>query len=174
MKKAILLATIAATAIQPLVFILLFLLPMLALGADIPAKDFFSIPLFSALFAMPFVVVFGIPSLLILRRFNRLSWLSLGSIGLIAAALPVAIYGWSDYPGFSSGGSWYGTPVNFVIDGQKTLYGWLSYAQSILFFGLHGLTGGIVFFSVWHRSQGPNNSFKATSHRGAGHVSTLR
>lgn len=158
--KAILLATVAAIAIQPFVFVRLFLLPMLVIGASIPAKDFLGIPLFAALLAAPFVIVVGIPSLFLLRHFNRLSWLSLGSIGFVAAALPVAIYGWSDYPGYSSGGNWYGTYVDFVVDGQKTLYGWLSYAQSILFFGLHGLAGGLAFFFVWRRGLGPNRSVR--------------
>ena len=165
--KAILLATVAAIAIQPLVFILLFLAPMLALGADIPLNDFFGTSLFAALFAAPFIVVVGIPSLLLLRHFNHLSWLSLGCVGFIVAALPVAIYGWSEYSGSSSGGNWYGTPVDFVIDGQKTFYGWLSYAQSILFFALHGLAGGLVFFFVWRCSLGPNNSFKPNALRGS-------
>jgi hypothetical protein len=165
--KAILLATIAAIAIQPIVFIVLFMLPMQVMGAGIPASDFFGFPLFAALFSAPFVVAIGIPSLLLLRHFNRLSWLSLGSIGFIAAAIPFAIYGWSDYSGYSSGGNWYGTPVDFVINGQKTLYGWLNYAQSILFFGLHGLAGALVFFFVWRRGLGPNNSFKPKPLRGS-------
>lgn len=83
----------------------------------------------------------------------------LGLIGFIAAALPLAIYSWPEYPGSSSGGNWYGTPVHFVVDGQKTLYGWLSYAQNVLFFGVHGLAGGLAFFFVWRRWSEPNTSF---------------
>ena len=165
--KAILLATIAAIAIQPFVFILLFLLPMLVLGADFPPAEFIGTPLFSALFAAPFVVVIGIPSLLLLRHFNRLSWLSLSSVGFIAAATPIAIYGWSEYPGSSSAGNWYGTPIDFVIDGQKTFFGWLSYAQGVLLFGLHGLAGALAFYFAWRRSLGPNNSFKRKPLRGS-------
>jgi hypothetical protein len=165
--RAILLATVAAIVIQPFVFIALFLLPLLAMGADISASDFFGLPLLAALFSAPFVVAIGIPSLFLLRHFNRLSWRSLGSIGFIAAALPVAISGWSEYPGLSSGGNWYGTPVDFVVDGQKTLYGWLSYAQSILLFGLHGSAGALVFLFVWRLRLGPNNSFKPNPLRGS-------
>jgi hypothetical protein len=96
-----------------------------------------------------------------------LSGLSLGAVGFIAAALPVAVSGWSDSAGFSSGGNWYGTSVDFVVDGQKTFYGWLSYAQSILSFGLHGLAGALVFLFVWHRWLGPDNSFKPKPLRGS-------
>jgi hypothetical protein len=159
--KAILLATIAAIAVQPFVFFLLVLLPALLAGAHMSPKDLFGLPLFAALFAVPFVVVLGIPAHLLLQRFNRLSWRSLGTFGFLVAALPVAIYGFSDYSGYSSGGNWYGTSVEFVVNGQKTFYGWLSYAQSVLFLGLHGLAGALAFFVVWRRSLGPNSSFKA-------------
>ena len=161
--KAISLATIAAIAVQPFVFFFLFLAPMLLLGADISPKDLFGIPLFAALFAAPFVVVIGIPALLLLRRVNRLSWLSLGIVGFIVAALPFAFSGWSDSVGYSSGGNWYGTPVDFVVNGQKTIYGWLSYFQSIIFFGLHGLAGALAFYFTWRRSLGPNYAIKVTA-----------
>jgi hypothetical protein len=163
--KPILYASFAAIAIQPIVFVMLFLLPMVALGAEISRKDFLSLPLFSALIAVPFVVIVGIPSLIILRHFNRLSWRSLGAVGFIAAALPIAIYSWSDYPGYSSGGNWYGAPADFVINGRKTPFGWLQYAQGILEFGLHGLIGALVFYLVWHRWSGPNNRFERSRGR---------
>jgi hypothetical protein len=158
--KAILLATAAAIAIQPFVLFAWFLLPALIDGNHVSPNDLFGIPLFAALVAAPFVVVVGIPSLLLLRHFEYLSWWSLGTIGLVVAALPVAIYGWSEYAGFSSAGSWYGTPVDFVINGQKTFYGWLNYAQSIVLFGLHGFTGALAFFFVWRHSLSPNSSSK--------------
>ena len=165
--KAILLATLAAIIVQPFVFFLLFFSPALLAGAHIPLKQLFDIPLFAAVFAVPFVVALGIPAHLLLRRFNRLSWRSLGTFGFIVAALPVAIFGFSDYSGYSSGGNWYGTPVEFVVNGQKTFYGWLSYAQGVLFFGLHGLAGALVFHFVWRRTLGPNISLKRTGLRPA-------
>lgn len=165
--KAILFSAIAAIAVQPIVFVVLYILLSLILGADIPTKELLSTPLFAALFSVPFVVVIGIPSVLLLRYFNRLSWLSLGAVGFIFAALPIAIYGWSEYPGYSSGGNWYGKPVGFVVDGQKTFYGWLSYAQNILFFALHGLAGALMFFFVCRRGLGPNKSLQPTPLRGS-------
>ena len=156
--KAILLAAIAAIVVQPFVFFLLVLSPALLAGARIPLNDLFALPLFAALFAVPFVVVVGIPASLLLRHFKCLSWWSLGAVGFVVASLPIAIYGWSEYAGYSSGGNWYGTPVEFVVKGQKTFYGWLSYAQDVLFFGLHGLAGALAFYFVWRRTFGPTNS----------------
>lgn len=147
--KAILLATVSAIAIQPFVLFAWFFLPALIAGSHISSSDLLGVPLFAALISAPFVIVVGIPALLLLRHFKRLSWWSLGMIGLIVAALPVAVYGWPEYAGSSIGGNWYGTPVEFVVNGQKTLYGWLNYAQSVVFFGLHGFAGALAFFFVW-------------------------
>ena len=165
--KAILLATIAAIAIQPFVLFVWFLLPVLIAGGHVSPNELFGIPMFAAVLAVPFVVVVGVPSLLLLRHFKYLSWWSLGTIGLVVAALPVAVYGWSEYAGFSSGGNWYGTPVDFVVNGQKTLYGWLSYAQSVVFFGLHGFAGALAFFFVWRRALGSNHPFGADGYAAA-------
>ena len=133
--KAILLATVAAIAVQPLVLFAWLFLPALIAGGTVPPKDLVGMSLFSALLASPFVVVVGIPAFLLLRYLRHLSWWSLGTIGLVAASCPVAVFGLFEYAGYSSGGNWYGTPVEFVINGQKTFYGWLSYAQSVVFSG---------------------------------------
>lgn len=158
--KPILLATLAAIVIQPFFFFLWFIFPMLAFGAEISLKDSTVLLLYTALVATPFVICIGVPSLFILQYFKKLSLLSFGLIGFIASALPIAILGWSEYSGYSSGGNWYGTHVDFVINGQKTFYGWLNYAQSVLFFGLHGLAGGLIFFFVWRYYLGPNKLLK--------------
>lgn len=149
--KAILLATAAAIAVQPLVFFLLVLSPAMFAGTRIPPNDLFGMPLLAALFAVPFVVVLGIPAHRVLRRCNCLTWWSLGSLGILMATLPAAISGFPEYPGFSLSGNWYGSPVVFVVNGEKTFYGWLSYAQDVLFFGLQGLAGALAFFFVWRR-----------------------
>ena len=150
--KAILLATVSAIAIQPFVLFAWFLLPALITDGHVSSSDLLGIPLFAALISVPFVIVVGIPALLFLRHFKWLSWWSLGMVGLAVAALPVAVYGWPEYAGSSIGGNWYGTPVEFVVNGKKTFYGWLNYAQSVVFFGLHGFVGALAFFFVWRRA----------------------
>ena len=160
--KAILLATVAAITIQPFVFILFVLSPILVIGGEIQFMEFFGISFYSALISVPFIVTIGIPSLFVLRRFNLLTWQSLGAVGFIVAAIPIAIYGWSEYPGYSSAGGWYGSSVTFVIEGRKTFYGWVQYARDILLFAIHGLVGGLVFYFVWCRAMRSNKSIKAT------------
>lgn len=154
--KSVLLATFAAIAVQPFVFFMWANLPALIAGKTLSTGELFGTPLFAALFAMPFVVLTGIPVHIILRRLNFLSWRSLGAVGFLAAALPIAIDGFAERA-TDYGGSWHGTSVSFVIEGKRTLYGWLSYAEMVLLFGLHGLIGALTFFFVWrfvesHRS----------------------
>ena len=116
----------------------------------------------AAITVQPFIVVICIPSLFVLRRLNFLSWQSLGAVGFVAAAMPIATYGWFEYPGYSSVGEWFGKSVTFVIDGRKTFYGWVEYARDIMFFALHGLVGGLVLYFVWCRGMRSNKSTKVT------------
>ena len=160
--RATLFATVAAIAVQPFVFVLLIVLPLLVVGSDIPLTELFGILLYSALISAPFVAAIGIPSLFVLRRFDCLSWQSLGAVGFIFSAIPIAIYGWSEYPGYSSAGDWYGTSVIFVVEGRKTFYGWVQYARDILLFAIHGLVGGLVFYFVWCRAMRSDKSIKVT------------
>ena len=167
--KAIIFATISAVVVQPIAFFALFLAPSLLAGASLTRSDLFGLPMFAAIIAIPFIVLIGIPSFLILRRLHRLSWLSLAATGIFGAALPLAIFGWpaNRYSGYSSGGNWHGRSVEFFVNGVPTIYGWLGYAQGIMQFALHGLVGALVFYFVWRRVNDPNNSFKPTSLRGA-------
>lgn len=57
--------------------------------------------------------------------------------------------------------------MEFVVNGQKTFYGWLNYAQSIVIYGLHGFVGALVFYFVWRRALGPNSSFEADGYAAA-------
>ena len=166
--KAILVAAVAAVTIQPIVFLLLFVLPQVVAGGEIPLGEALGVSLFAAPFALPFVLLIGIPAFLVLRRFRRLSWLSLGLIGFFSAGilptLSQVVFG--SCPGCSSGGTWHGRYVDFVVNGEMTLYGWLNHVESSIYFGLHGLAGALAFYFVWRRL-GPNNSFKPKPLRGS-------
>jgi hypothetical protein len=154
--KARLLATLAAIAVQPIVFCAWFLLPLALRGADISPREASSILLYVVLFATCFVVFLGLPAFLILKRFNRLNWRSVSLLGFIIASVPLAIYSWpvgSRWSGYSSGGNWHGRQVDFYSDGVATTYGWLNYGEGILAFGLQGLAGALIFYFVWRKKQ---------------------
>lgn len=152
---AVVMATLAATCIQPVVFVLRML-------PDFLAADDLSTLFKVGLEATPYVLVVagavvafpGTLVFLALRRFGRDTrrWLALWGFAL--AAVPVALIGWPLYPSdpgtsYSSSGNWHGRPVEFVVDSVPTLYGWLAYAENIVFFGLHGLIGALVYRAVW-------------------------
>ncbi|MFC3552492.1 hypothetical protein ACFOLC_15920 [Lysobacter cavernae] len=164
---AILISSLAAIAVQPFVFIASFGIPLAIAGDLSSLADVARYSFFPALFAIPFVLFVGIPATLILVHFGKLRWWLLAFIGFIAAAAPIAFSGPGGSPGYSSGGNWHGKYVDLVINGEPTLYGWLNHLESIFFFGLHGLVGATVFYVLWRRSMGPNNSFKPNPLRGS-------
>ena len=165
--KAIAGSCFAALAVQPLVMLCWFVLPLWALGADLPLGQVGLVCLMSIAFALPFVLAIGVPLALLLQKSGRMGWAPVALAGALAGA---AFAGWNlpgGDPGYSSGGNWYGKAVDFIVEGKPTLYGWLNYVQSVVAFGLHGLAGASAFYLVWVRSMGPNNSSKPTPLRGA-------
>ena len=161
------LSALSAIAIQPLVMLCWFLLPWALAGEAPPWLQVAAFSLYAALFAAPFVLFLGVPLSLALDHFGLLRWWPLAFAGVVSAALLVA---WSipgGDAGYSSGGNWYGKPVDFIVAGKPTLYGWLNYLQTVLVFALHGLVGATVYHWVWVRSMRPNNSFKPKPLRGS-------
>jgi hypothetical protein len=165
--KAILLASLAAVLVQPLVFLVWIAPPALLDGEPAVLVDMARVSILAAVVAVPFVLIVGVPATLLLLRYNKLRWWPLALIGFVAAALPIALLGLQSSPGYSSGGNWHGKAVEYVINGKLTFYGWLSYFESLVGYGTQGLVGASAFYIVWRRSMGPNNSFKPKPLRGS-------
>lgn len=159
--SAMIKATVAAVLVQPLVFVAWIFLPWLVEGASFTFKDLAEVLALSGyvwLFATCHVLFLGIPLFLILRRIDSATGPFVSATGFIAGAIPNAIYSWplwGNSSGFSSGGTWHGKFVRFVIDGEVTIYGWFSYVESVLMFGVHGLVGAMIFYWVWRKVQDP-------------------
>ena len=158
--KASVLSSIAALLVQPLIFLAWMGIPALAAGETVAFFDMARFSPLVAVFAIPFVVIVGVPAALLLSRDRALRWAPLALVGTVAAILPLLAIIPGGGTGDSSGGNWHGQVVDYVVNGKPTLYGWLSYLESLLYFGLPGLIGASVFYAVWRRSMGPNSSFK--------------
>jgi len=165
--KNIVAAVALAIALQPLLFLAAMALPLLFAGEPVPLLDMAQVSLFTSLVALPFVLLLGIPLALFLKRQGQFRWKWLALAGFAAAALPVALLGPGAGPGFSSGGNFHGRLVDFVVDGKPTIWGWLQWAQSTTYFGLHGVLAASAFWFVLRHSMAPNNSSKPTPLRGA-------
>ncbi len=111
--------------------------------------------------SLGFVVILGVPIFLTLRLINGTSRFVLSVSGLLAGAIPYALYTWpanTPYPPGTTGyfsGNWHGRHVEFTVNGVLTTYGWLSYAEAVIMFGVHGLVGALVFLAVWRRLAQP-------------------
>ena len=172
--KAIIAASIAAVLVQPVVFAFpaaVSIVIGLLEGAITTARDLrglwslASLSVYVLVVAAIFVAFLGIPLFLGLRRINKLSWRSILSAGFLAAAVPYAIIAfplWQDYSsGSSFGGNWYGKDVEFIANGVYTIYGWLSYVEGTIGFGINGLAGADVFYLVWLRLHEPQKTLPA-------------
>jgi hypothetical protein len=161
------LASIAAVVVQPLVLAGRIAPDYLASSQPQPLHGVGFFLLSVVVVAAAVVLILGIPAFLILRKFQREGWGSLAIAGLVLGALPV-VFSWPrSLEGFSSGHNWHGKYVETYVNGTPTTYAWLTYGENILFFGLHGLAGALVFYAVWRRLERPNNSLQTTPQSGA-------
>ena len=154
--------------VQPIVFLLslvINMIPGLVRGLTISVNDFYGLGfLFMSVLVVAaiYTLVIGVPIFFLLKYYDRLSWTSVTLAGIVAAAVPDALFSWplwTDYSGYTSGGNWYGHYVEFIKDGVFTVYGWIRYVEEVFWFGIHGLVGAAVFYYVWLRHT-PNKSFQ--------------
>ena len=158
-------ASIAAVAVQPIVLALRLAPDYFVSPQPLYGVGFFLLSV--VVVAAAVVLVLGVPAFHILHKFRRDGWCSLGVAGFVLGALPV-VFSWpSRLEGFSSGHNWHGKYVETYVNGTPTTYAWLSYGENILYFGLHGLAGALVFYAVWRRLGRPNKSLQATPQSGA-------
>jgi hypothetical protein len=137
-----------AIAVQPILFVLWIATPMLLHGETVPWGEISAFSAFAAVVAVPFVIVVGLPTTYFLHKRGRFSWRNLALIGFLAPAIPMAFFLPGSEYGSSYGGSFHGQIVEFVVNGKATIYGWLSYLEAVLTFGVHGLVGASVFYLV--------------------------
>jgi hypothetical protein len=154
-------ASVAAVAVQPLVFAARF------------APDYFASPqplygigfmlLSVVVVAAAAVLLLGIPTVFLFRKFQRTGWTSFGIAGFVLGALPVGALSWPGrLEGFSSGENWHGKYVESYINGVPTIYAWLTYVENVMYFGLHGLVGALVFYAVWRKQDRPDRAATQT------------
>ena len=108
------------------------------------------------------VLILGLPCFLTLKMANIITWWSSVSAGFVVACIPIAVYTWPlAYPEMKTTAS-HGngeTLVHTMIDGVPTIAGWFEYFESIVFMGLFGALGGLVFWLAI-RVKGSNKSLK--------------
>jgi hypothetical protein len=143
-------AILAAVLIQPLFGITYTFLPMLGVGESLPVDQILQYSIYVLVFASFFVVVLGVPLFFLLKHFGKATKANVSGLGLVLSILPVLVIGWPRHmEGYSSGGNWHGTHVEFYLNGVPTTYAWLSYAESIFWYGAHGLFGALLFYIIY-------------------------
>jgi hypothetical protein len=154
-------AAVAAVLVQPVV-LAIRLAPDL-IGSTNPIYGLGFMVLAVIAVAAAVLLLVGLPTFFILRRFGRENRSSVGLAGFVLGALPVAFFWPSRMEGYSSGQNWHGYYVELYVNGAPTQYAWFTYAENVLFFGLHGFVGAMVFYAIWRRLGRPNQSFPPTA-----------
>lgn len=152
-------SSVAAVAVQPLLFAAYTLPGIIASSQAIYGIGF--VLLSVVVVAAAAVLILGIPTFMMLRKYQRDSWFSLSLAGFVLGALPVSFSWPRGYDGYSAGKNWHGTYVKTYIDGMPTKYAWFSYGENVMLFGLHGLVGALVFYAVWRKLERPNNRLQS-------------
>ena len=142
-------AAIAAVVVQPLVLFARFVPALLSSSEPMYGVGLFLVAV--CVVAAAVVLVLGVPAFLLLRRLQRESWISLALTGVVLGALPIALSWPRHLDGYSAGSNWHGKYVQTYVNGTPTNYAWLSFAENVAFFGLHGLVGALAFYGVWQR-----------------------
>ncbi len=142
-------ASIAAVAVQPLV-LYARLVPALFAPSG-PWAGVGLVVVVVCVIAAAVVLVLGVPAFLLLRRLRRDSWNSLAFTGFVLGTLAAAVSWPRHLEGYSAGSNWHGRYVQTYVDGTPTSYAWFSFVENLVFFGLHGLVGALVFYWVWRR-----------------------
>jgi hypothetical protein len=159
-------SVLAGLVVQPIWLLIWLLGPAWLLGAEVRPDQVWWLCAMSLIFAAPFILLLGLPLMLVLVKARFFRWWPMALVGTLAGSVMAGWRGPGSDPGTSYGGSWYGQYRQFVIDGEPTFYGWLNYAQSLTTFALHGLIGATAMYWAWRRLS-PNNSSKPTPLRGA-------
>jgi len=153
--KALITSSMAALLVQPIVFLLWFVIPGVIAGGQLPLGEMGEISLFIVALAAIHLLCFGLPAFYLLKAMKRLGWTSIGMAGFVIGSFAIAWFGWPVDLGHGSsfGGNWHGTYREFVVDGKTTWFGWMRYAESVIVFGMQGLAGAWSFLATWRALQ---------------------
>jgi len=100
MMKKMLLASVAALAVQPVVFLIWMGLPYAFTPDDFPWNEFPDMAKAVTIFALPHLFLLGIPAFLIMKRNGWLSAARIALAGFLIGMLFPMIIGWPrDEPG---------------------------------------------------------------------------
>jgi hypothetical protein len=149
-------ASLAAVAVQPLVFFVRIAPDYFA--APAPMYGVGVVVMGIVVVGAAVVMLLGIPTYLILRKAGRTNWPTIAFAGASLGALPTALFWPRHLEGYSSGQNWHGNYVETYINGIPTQYAWLNYGESILYFGIHGLVGALSFHATWRALESKSKS----------------
>lgn len=149
-------AALAAILVQPPAAFCWIVLPRLLMGESVGGvAGVTAISVLVVFYAVPFVVLIGVPLSVLLHAVGRVRWWPLAGVGALAGGLfGVA---WLPIGGleFSASERWFGHCVDLAVDGRLTIFGWIRHLQPVGIMALHGLVGATAYYLAWQRVPDP-------------------
>ena len=101
--------------------------------------------------ALPIILALGLPTFYWMRSRNLVSHRNMLIAGGMMALILAAGLSWPGFfgEGFSSGENYYGTYRDMIVDGNPTIWGWISFAEDLAMFAIHGALGAAFFQMGW-------------------------
>jgi len=102
----------------------------------------------------------GLPVFLWLRRRGKANGWTSALAGFVIGCLPMSVFGFPSRSqiNYSYSANMWGRLRELVVEGAPTLWGWVSYAESLATFGACGAAAGLAFWLAWHHADQPSSS----------------
>jgi hypothetical protein len=140
-RRHLFIASILAASIPALFF--------LALGIILEPNNHWAVPamVVAFIFSLAHILLVGIPITLLLRKYQRLNWVSMifsgFIVGCISCSILILLTSYeSSGTSYKAGSEW------LVINGSLTVEGWKNHAMSVLRSGALGSVVSGVYYAV--------------------------
>ncbi len=97
------------------------------------------------------ILLIGLPMYFVLKSFGLNTTVNVAVIGFLIPLIILSIlnFGTTSFGGYSASENYYGTLRETFVSGTRTIWGWVTFFEEILTFGIHGVVGATIFHKVY-------------------------
>jgi len=140
-------ASLASILTVLLLNLIIVLIPIFIAGAPIYWNQILFLGYWVLVVAAIIVILIGIPTYLLLNRRGKATNINLAIVGFIIPVVTFTVINVSFGPSGrrSAGHTYHGTYRAMVVEGERTIWGWLSFLEQGIIFGICGAIAAAIF-----------------------------